>query len=1116
MDCPKKMGTRGARPFQWAMGIAERDRLDRSGRRPADRFKGLGTFIKRLDGAEQNVFGGTPKTAGATPALPGVPAFLARSLLLIILISAARMEMSGAVAELRSFHRQTWTTEHGLPANHITALCQTRDGYLWLGTYFGLARFDGVRFTTFNQGNTAAMAKTGDAITSLVESRDGALCVGTLSGLLVLQDGIFVAFGVTNGLPHDKVLSLFPARDGGVWVGTERGLGHFRKGEGKTIGFPLLTGPIDSVLEGSGGEVWAGTRKGLVRFHPIPRGSAEMVRSISSVRFITQLVEDSRGVVWFNVVGSNHVYQVERGQVRVIALPVGVDEPNGHASEIVTAVDGVVVFAGGKVGFFKGDSSEWEPLSLSEGASTGGITPHPNPLPVEGRGGQARSQSDRAVSCALAGADGTFWVGTKDSGLMRFAPQVFRTFAATTPKLANVWSVAARTNDGVWLGSDGGVMKLQADEMQLIPFATAPEIAMATHSVFVDRENNVWAGRGNLGVWKFDGARLVQQFTNAAVPSFGRVFAMTQERDGRMWFGADRGLYRSDGLALEQVGIRQGFAHENVRAIAQAADGILWIGTHGSGLVRMSNKQCTTFTTSNGLAHDQVHVIREDEARRLWIGTENGLSLFVSNRWFTLRTPQGLFDNVVNHIEEDAFGRMWFSCNRGVYWITKAELLEVAAGTRGRAAHVAYGERDGMLTSETNGEHQPAGCKDSLGRIWFPTRRGVVRVDSAAIPQEPKSPNVIIESIVSDGEIAYHDLHSPIPLGVATIARLIPQEIRLPPGRGRFLEVQFTAPVFEMSEKVRFEYRLEGHDGHWIEATGRRSAYYTSLRPGAYRFRVRACNSRGVWNEAGAAIALELAPRFSETWLFRVLCASGVAAAGFGFILYRLRVQKRVLALERDAALEHQRSRIAQDMHDELGASLTKIAILSEVAKRELERKMPAAGHIDAISETAREVVDGLGQIVWTVNPSNDTLESLCAYLREYAGEFFERTAMACEFDIPMELPEIAVTAEFRRNTFLAAKEILTNVARHSKATHVQVRIRAEPDADNGFAFTLQVTDDGRGFDPEHLPRFSNGIESVRKRIADLGGTVTITSAAGTGTVVTLTLALPSRFPGDG
>jgi len=1032
----------------------------------------------------------------------------------IFFIVAVQLGVGAAVPEPRSFQRQAWTTDQGLPANHITTLGQTRDQYLWIGTHFGLVRFDGARFTTFNQANTVAMQRTGDAVTSLAEARDGVLWIATSRGLLALQDGTFTAYYRTNGLAHDTVLSLAPAREGGVWVGTESGVSRLsaKAHEATTIPF-FANQPIDAVLESSDGAVWVGTRIGLFRFRAGGEDRPELVHRVTKFPAITRLVEDTQGRVWFNVVSTNVVYRVQQNTVEALALPASAEETKVHANALMAVSDGVVVFAPGGAGIFRGTNSEWEPLSLSDGASSGGVVPRrESERGYAGRsagGTPALQREDWAVACVLPMDDGSFWIGTKESGLLRFSPQLFRTYVAATPKLARVWSVSISTNDVVWLGTDGGVVRMADGELRPVPFANPPEVEMTAHAVFVDQQNNVWAAAGGRGVWKFDGTNMVQQFKTAEISNGRRVFSLAQDRDGKLWFGSDNDAYRFDGVSLKSFRFHENFPDNNIHAITVAGNGAVWLGTAGAGLWRMLGEQRTSFTTSNGLAHDRANVIHEDEAGHLWIGTENGLSLYENNRWFTFRKEQGLHDNIINHLEEDAFGRMWFSGNRGVSWMMKAELLEVAAGKRARANHVAYGERDGMLSGETNGERQPAGAKDSRGRIWFPTQRGVVCVDPAAIPPAPQPPKVIIESVVADGEVAYHDSHSPGPSDQAGIGEATSDGIHLPPGRGRFLEIIFTAPVFEQPDKVRFEYRLEGYDDRWIEAGARRNAHYSNLRPGLYRFRVKACNSRGVWNEAGAAIAFTLRPKFFQTWWFRGLLASGFAGVGLAFILYRLRVQKRFLALERDAALEQQRARIAQDMHDELGASLTKIAILSEVAKREGEQRLPLSARMDAISDTAREVVDGLSQMVWTVNPANDSLESLCAYLREYAGGFFDGTLIQCDFDIPMELPDVPVTAEFRRNIFLAAKEILTNVARHSSASHVRVEIRVGAGTNTRREFMLRIGDDGGGFDAAQVSRFSNGIESVRKRIARVGGTTTVNSALGKGTDVTLVVPLP-------
>jgi ligand-binding sensor domain-containing protein/signal transduction histidine kinase len=982
-------------------------------------------------------------------------------------------------AEPPIFHRQTWTTEHGLPANHVTALRQTRDGYLWIGTHFGLVKFDGVQFTTFNQGNTKTMLESSDAITALVETSDGTLCIGTPRGLLTLKDRKFTAYNTIKGLPHPSILSLGPASDGGVWVGTHHGLGHFRNGFCRAItNANVATTAIDSVLETQHGEVLAGTRRGFVRFRLRDEEHAEMLHRIPSAGFITRIAEDAQGRVWFNQVGTNVIYRIENSQILAEPLPANPGERNAHGKEILITGAGVVVLTSRGACILKQADARLEPLW----------------------------ELDAEPDCALPNSDGTIWVGTKESGLVRLAQQTFHSFVPPTPKLANIWTVSSSTNNDVWLGTDGGVIRLSEGELLSVPFAAAPEDEMPVHSIFVDRENNVWAGRGGVGVWKYNGKTMVQQFTNVSLPHSWRISAIAQGPDGRIWFGTDSGLYGSERGSLVQLHLPN-LPRESIREITPVRDGSIWLGTCGGGVCRMSNNQITTFTTTDGLANNKVYVIFEDESGRLWIGTENGLSLYSNNAWFTFRTQQGLFDNVINHIEEDAFGRLWFSCNRGVYWMEKTTLLEVAAGKRNRANHVVYGEGDGMVTSETNGEHQPAGTKDSMGRIWFPTRRGVVRVDPASIPTVLQPPKVVVETVKADGEIAYYDSHSPLSSGLVLFNRTGSDAFRLASGRGRFLEISFTAPVFEMAGKTRFEYRLDGQDNQWLDAGARRNVQYSNLRPGHYQFRVRACTNRGLCNEIGAAIGFTLQPHFSQTWWFQGLSAATAITLCVCIILYRLRVQKRFLALERDTALEHQRSRIAQDMHDELGASLTKIAILGEVAKRELERKLPAEAHLNSIAETAREAVDGLGQIVWTTNPANDTFESLFAYLREYAGEFFDRTSIECSFEFPMEIPLSPVTAELRRNIFLAAKEIMTNVVRHSEATQVVIRLKVESKRNTLLGFALEITDNGRGFNPEHLPRFSNGITSVRTRIASLGGTVNIFSEACRGTTVRIGVA---------
>src|SRR3989440_815410 len=332
---------------------------------------------------------------------------------------------------------------------------------------------------------------------------------------------------------------------------------------------------------------------------------------------------------------------------------------------------------------------------------------------------------------------------------------------------------------------------------------------------------------------------------------------------------------------------KDGLSKNDVRAIRQDSAGDLWFGEYGGGVSRFHDGRFISFTTKQGLSDNRVFVIYEDIDHALWIGTENGLNRLSDGNISRFTVEQGLFDNVINDVLEDSEGNMWISCNRGIYRVRKEELL--AVGREGKAKkvkYVAYGTSDGMLSSETNGENQPAACKTQDGKLWFPTTEGVVMIDPERIKNNELPPPVAIEEI----KVRDRLLH---PLGL----------VRLSPGHGDLLEVHYTANSLAAPEKVRFKYRLEGLDKDWVEAGNRRVAYYTNLRPGDYTFRVIACNNHEVWNDQGASFALVLAPHFYQTWPFYALC--GLFTVVFGYALHwvRLGVVRKIERLEKQHAL---------------------------------------------------------------------------------------------------------------------------------------------------------------------------------------------------------------------
>jgi signal transduction histidine kinase len=338
------------------------------------------------------------------------------------------------------------------------------------------------------------------------------------------------------------------------------------------------------------------------------------------------------------------------------------------------------------------------------------------------------------------------------------------------------------------------------------------------------------------------------------------------------------------------------------------------------------------------------------------------------------------------------------------------------------------------------------------------------------------------------------------------------EALRLPPGKHR-LEFRYTGLSFDAPERVRFRYRLEGLETDWVEAGTRRLAFYSFVPPGDYRFRVIACNWDGVWSENGASLALTVLPHFWETRWFLAVMGLGtvVVGAAAARIVEKRRAQRRLQRLEQERLLERERTRIAQDLHDMMGAKLCRISFLSENARRYQEVPPELREQITSMSDDSREVLQSLDEIVWAVNPQNDTLEHLASYLGQYAEEYFRRTGIDCELVIPPRLPIAPLSSQSRHHLFLAMHEALTNILKHSGATHARIAM-----ACRGSDFEIAVTDNGRGFDPASgavdgpgsSSGFGNGLENMRRRLAELGGRCRVESHPGKGTTVWLEFSL--------
>jgi ligand-binding sensor domain-containing protein/signal transduction histidine kinase len=957
------------------------------------------------------------------------------------------------------YNVRIWQTDDGLPQNSVWAIAQTSDGYLWVGTKEGLARFDGLRFTTLEE-KAAPELKHG-WITALCACRDGSLWIAVDGyGVVRLKAGTYLHLSESDGLPSNQTRCLLEAKDGSIWIGGELGLTRFKGG--KLTNFNEKNGlgdnSVRSLCEDRQGSIRIATMRGLscldksgaIRTFNVGLGSIG-----NALRFVC---EDHQGRFWLSSNDGVHCLTGEKYSSYGIAEGL----PN-KVSNIVFEDQAGRLWVGSYTG-------------LARIADGQGIV-----------GPREEAVFDDLIYAIYEDHEGNLWVGGRD-GLYRLTPKRFTTYAIEQGlSCNNVMSVCEDNAGSIWLGTwGGGLNELRAGQFRSVTSKNGLSHDMVL-SMHQGRDGSFWLGMdfdGGLnrlnhgqrtGISKQDG------LLDAAI----RV--IHEAKDGALWVGTSKGLnivranQSENGAAtigpVETYATTNGLAGNTVLVIHEDCQGAIWVGTDG-GLSRWTSGKFTSFTTKEGLAHNAVGALYEDADHSLWIGTRGGgLNHFRDGRFYACTTKQGLFNDEIYEILEDDAGCLWMSCRKGVFRVSKRELTELETATRKTVTCTAFGKADGLLSVQCNGVAKPSGWKAKDGRLWFPTIRGVLAVEPR-IKTNEQPPPVLIEEVLVDKK----------PFAGAA-GQWAVQPLKIPPGHAE-LEIQYTALSLQAPEKNRFRYRLQGVDPGWIEAGARRTAFYNIVAPGNYRFQVSACNNDGVWNENGASLALIVLPYYWQTWWFKL-----TSAAALGIILTAL-YRARVARLRE---LERLRIQIASNLHDDVGARLTKVAMVTEWVDLETEETDRRKTHIRTLSRTTREIIQAMDEIVWTINPKNDTLDNLATYIFQYAQEYFQNTGTRCRLDLPAELPECSVSTEDRHNLFMAVKEALNNVLKHARAAEVRITLAAA-----NAMLTITITDNGRGFSTTEPHPLGNGLENMKQRLEQMGGRLSLESQPGKGTTITM------------
>ncbi|HEY0548379.1 MAG TPA: two-component regulator propeller domain-containing protein [Verrucomicrobiae bacterium] len=963
----------------------------------------------------------------------------------------------------KGYDVRAWETDSGLPQSSVMSMVQTRDGYLWLGTFNGLARFDGIRFTVFDESNTQGLKDS--RIVHVFEDSAANLWIGTATAgtVLMKQGRITAPAELSTGGVERRLIAAAEDAEGAVWLYLANGdLWRYYRERFTPHVLPARepSQPL-TIFKETNGPLWVATgrRQFSVGSPPKDSGTLELpIEKELAAGALVLIVPSRRGGYWRLANLSIQKWETDHfktvGEYRWFG-----SQPSAGCEDL----EGNLIVGTERAGvFIVTPAGEVTSLSTTNNLSRDGI---------------------RSV---MVDREGTLWVGTDGGGLNRVKRRPFDTLEAVWDW--TVWSVTEDAEGGLWIASNGnGVGYWQSNSFQVVPGLANAYVK----SIFADRRGRVWAGTlGGLHVFRngrFD--LVVSPEANLSV-----VQAIHQDRWDRMWFGTGTGLLRLESNTWKRFTARDGLSSEDITAVADDASGEIWIGTRRGGLNRLREGKITAVPQAGQMQAD-ISGLYEDKEGALWIATFGaGLGRFQHGKWTHYTRRDGLASHKLSYLTEDGEGNLWIGSIHGVLRISKKALNDFAAGSIQSIPCRTYGKTDGLPSHECTAGSQPGPCRDREGKLWFPTIRGLASIDPKRLKPNMIPPLVTIDSIWVDDELL---TNAP--------AAGAPRTVVLRPRQER-LAIQYSSLNLGAPDRARFRYWLEGEEKAWTETSDTRVGY--RLDPGEYRFQVTACNEDGVWNRAGSTLAVIVQPPFWRTWWFYGASAGGLLALVGGIVHYlsTQKLQRQLVLLKQKEALEKERARIARDIHDQVGASLTQVALLGELVETDKDLPDEVQAHAKQISQTARDTTHSLDEIVWTVNPSNDTLEGLVNYICKHAQDFLRVAGLRYRLEVPEQLPALPMTPEVRHNVFLASKEAVTNIVRHAKATAAWIRLRLD-----SSSFTLEIEDNGCGIADPDAPSVRNGLRNMRKRMDDIGGTFSIGRGKEGGALVRLTVPITSN-----
>lgn len=958
----------------------------------------------------------------------------------------------------------------GLNFSYLSAILEDSKGNLWFGmSESGICKYDGKSFTNYS----VKEGLPSNIVTSVLEDTKGNIWIGTAVGVTMFDGDSFTHFSEKDGLSTNYINFLMKDRSGNIWFGSSLGISKYT---GTTIthyavkeGLPMNV--IHSIIEDRKGNIWIGTYFGAVKFDGNSFTYFTQKDGLAN-DIVMSILEDRKGNIWF---GSDHGGMSVYDGKKITRYTKKDGFSDYGVMAIIEDHIGSLWFGTLLGGAIKFDGERFTHFTEKEGLTNSRIR---------------RIIEDK---------NGNIWFASDGGGVNKISNKNFNYLIPNELfENSKIRPIIKDKTGNLWMGSERGGLG-QYDGKQFNYYTKKQGLtSVRQRSLLSDSKGNIWIGSENGDIIKFDGKRFINYFNEASF-SFGNIFSIFEDSRGHIWFGKRNGIIRFDGENFMKYTIEDGLSTNEIFAITEDKHGNIWIGTDGAGLSKFDGKHLINYTEREGLFARSITSIVEDDKGNIWLGTlGSGICKFDGSSFTYYIEPKGQLYNNVWSIQKDTFGQFWFGTDKGL-------TLLVPDSTNSRRLPNSYhihrfGLEDGLRALDFN---LHSACIDNKNRIWWGTGKGVTSLDLNTRLQfnTPRSPEI---SYLEFNQKFYDFRNLPDSIQEYISFDSMNSFSQLPEGLTvsndmnhftfHFSAIEWTAP-----EKIKYSYRLIGLEDKWSTPDEESTADYRNLSHGNYEFQVKAIGESQEWTKP-FAYQFTIRPAWWQTIWFKIALFLLGALVSFYIsqLIVKARLRKQRIQMEKQLAVQLERQRISSEMHDDIGAGLSGIRLMTEIAKAK-SKDAQNLSELEKIYNSVGDVSERMREVIWSLNTENDNLENLIDFLRRQSRLVMEHYPGTFHISVPQEIPDTKISGEARRHIYLAVKEALHNIIKHSGADTVDLSISINN------KIVISIADNGKGIQLGNKNHTGNGLRNIRMRMEQLKGNFFIDNSKGT----KLTLEVP-------